>query len=142
MLPSRHCLPTIVDSLNTDRLLAIVFIIPVYTMRTKERFYNQTSGHRCRAKNDVQFAFAYYHYVIENDVIKSTIHEGKKFGAYVPASNFKNALKDYLKPGFLFPFSQKYLWLCMQAGTTEQEPSYQKVRNQGIGSDLIYSVCF
>jgi len=94
------------------------------------RFYNQTSGHRFRAKNDVQYAFMYSHYVIENEDIKSTIYNGKKFGTYIPVTNFENALKNYLSPSFFFPFSQKYLWLCNNAGTSPQDSNDQKIRNQ------------
>ena len=92
--------------------------------------YNQISGHRFRAKNDIQYAFLYYHYIIENDLIKSTVYDGKKFGVYIPAIS---AMKNYLQPSFLFPYSQKYLWLCNQAGT--ENSNYQKTRNQGTGSD-------
>ena len=101
---------------------------------TTGRFYNQTSGHRFRAKNDIQYAFLYSHYVIENDLIKSTVYDGKKFGAYIPAVS---AMKNYLQPSFLFPYSQKYLWLCNQAGSgsSPQDSNYQKIRNQGAGSD-------
>ena len=106
-----------------------------YHFLTYKRFYNQTSGHRFRAKNDVQYAFAYSHYVIENDLIKSTVYDGKKFGAYIPVSNFLNAMKNYLQPSFLFPYSQKYLWLCNNAGTSPQDSNYQKIRIQGTGSD-------
>ena len=108
-------------------------------MQTYERYYSQTSGHRFRAKNDVQYAFAYSHYVVENADIKSKVYDGKKFGAYVPYLNFESALKNYLEPYFFFPFSQKYLWLCMNAGTSPQDPNYQKIRNQGISSDYTIS---
>jgi len=88
------------------------------------RFYNQTSGHRFRAKNDIQYAFLYNHYIIENDLIKSTVYDGKKFGVYIPAVS---AMKNYLQPSFIFPYSQQYLWLCNQAGT--ENSNYQKTRN-------------
>ena len=107
------------------------------SIKTYERFYNQTSAHRFRTKNDVQYAFAYHHYVIETDAIKSTVYDGVKFGAYIPDINFENALQDYLKPNFFFPYSQKYLWICMNAGTSEQDSNSQRIRHQGIGSDLI-----
>ena len=108
---------------------------PIFTpihFLTIPRFYNQTSGHRFRAKNDIQYAFLYSHYVIENDLIKSTVYDGKKFGAYIPAVS---AMKNYLQPSFIFPYSQKYLWLCNQAGTSPKDSNYQKIRNQGTGSD-------
>ena len=101
---------------------------------TCERFYNQTSGHRFRAKNDVQYAFAYNHYVIENDLIKSTVFDEKSYGAYIPSVNFEDSLKNYLQPKFFFPFYQKYLWICMQAGTSPENPNGEVIRNQGTGS--------
>ena len=45
-------------------------------MQTYGRYYSQTSGHRFRAKNDVQYAFAYFHYVNENNAIKSKVYDG------------------------------------------------------------------
>jgi len=96
------------------------------------RFYNQTSGHRFRAKNDVQYAFAYFHYVTENNLIKSTVYNGKKFGAYIPGSNFAHAMKNFLQPSFLFPYSQKYLWLCNNAGVSPQDSNYPEIRIQVI----------
>ena len=101
---------------------------------TWERFYNQTSGHRFRAKNDVQYAFAYNHYVIENDFIKSTVFDEKSYGAYIPSVNFEDSLKNYLQPKFFFPFYQKFLWICMQAGTSPENPNGEAIRNQGTGS--------
>ena len=48
-----------------------------------EREYNITSSHRLRAKNDVQFAFAYYHYMVENDKYPTITLEADNVGSYI-----------------------------------------------------------
>ena len=73
--------------------------------------------------------------IFENDSIKSTVYDGKKYGAYIHVTNYENDMKNYLQPSFLFPYSQKYLWLCNNAGTSPQDSNYQKIRGQGTGSD-------
>ena len=79
---------TIVNELQdifiTDRVLKLVSYsdkFPENFLRKKNRLrtlafeYNITSSHRLRAKNDVQFAFAYYHYVNEQKKYKTKILE-------------------------------------------------------------------
>ena len=107
-------------------------------MRTLIFEYNITSSHRLRAKNDVQFAFAYYHYVNEQKKYKTKIFEvtahqnfsvfsvswkdpiveqseAENFGAYIYVDdNFDQVrlkLRQVYQPSFLFPYQYKEkLW--------------------------------
>ena len=45
--------------------------------------YNLTSSHRLRAKNDAQFAFAYYHFMVESDDYSTVTKEAENFGSYI-----------------------------------------------------------
>ena len=103
-----------------------------------EKEYNITSSHRFRSKNDVQMAFAYFHYLNEwneNIVSQNTVENGENYGVYIvlKPENLRQRLENYLKPKFFLPYSyeSKYLWICVNDNLDSDHPDFSKATNLG-----------
>ena len=105
--------------------------------------YDITSSHRFRTKNNIQFAFAYFHYLNEwNSSLPSqnTIENGEQYGVYIGLDHglkpggLKQTLENYLKPNFFLPYKYglKYLWVCLNDGLVEDHPDFPDAINLGI----------
>ena len=104
-----------------------------------EKEYEITSGHRFRSKNDIQFAFAYFHYLNEwnsNLLPQNTIENGEHYGVYIGLrpDGLKQTLENYLKPNFFLPYKygSKYLWICVNDNLDPDHPDFPYAINLGI----------
>lgn len=101
-----------------------------------EKEYNITSGHRFRSKNDIQIAFAYFHYLNEwnsNLLPQNTIENGENYGVYIGLrpGGLKQALENYLRPNFFLPYKYglKYLWICVNDNLDPDHPDFLSAIN-------------
>jgi len=96
------------------------------------REYNITSAHRLRAKNDVQFAFAYYHFLVESDSYSTVTKEAENYGSYIFVDDHydevKRKLRQVYQPSFLFPYRHAKLWLCVNDGMNPNHPDNLKIK--------------
>jgi len=112
-----------------------------------EKEYNITSGHRFRSKNDIQIAFAYFHYLNEwnsNLLPQNTIENGENYGVYIGLrpGGLKQALENYLRPNFFLPYKYglKYLWICVNDNLDPDHPDFLSAINLGIILKFFISV--
>lgn len=94
---------------------------------------NLTSSHRTRAKNDVQLAFSYFHYLNEQEKFNKTVLDGNRYGlyAYVNDNIFhvRNLLNQIFRPSWLFETKSAGFWLCVNDGMDPDHPDHVQIRS-------------
>lgn len=93
--------------------------------------YELTSSHRTRAKNDLQLAFTYMHYVAEQPKFNTTVITANRYGLYGYLNNniykVRQLLNNMFEAGTFFGHRSQGLWLCINDGMDPTHSDYKLI---------------